>query len=92
MSTEYLEHCRVVALIEAARSGHEKMIHTLLEVGADVHAALRVAAGKESVDVVQRLLDAGADARWWSMQAACKNAQELGNTDVARLIQKRMAV
>lgn len=85
-----LDHCRVVALIEAAKWGHDKMMQTLLDAGADVHAALRMAAGKESVDVVQRLLDAGADTRWWGMQVACKNAQELGNTDVAKLIEKRM--
>lgn len=86
-----LAHWQAVALIEAVKCGHEHMQQTLIDAGADVHAALRMAAGKESAKVVQWLLDAGADTQWWDMFAACKNAHELGNTDVAKLIEKRMA-
>lgn len=86
-----LAHWQAVALIEAVKCGHEHMKRTLLDAGADVHAALRMASGKEGVDVVQWLLDAGADTRWWGMFAACRNAYELGNTEVARLIERRMA-
>lgn len=85
-----LAHCQAVALIEAAKCGNEHMKQTLIDAGADVHSALRMAAGKESVEVVRWLLDAGADTRWWGMFAACRNAQDFGNIDVVKLIEKRM--
>jgi ankyrin repeat protein len=60
----------------AAKHGHEQVVRTLLEAGADVEAALPsgarpyIAAQNGHVEVVRTLLEAGAQveapgACWW---------------------------